>query len=110
MTLDTTLAAITLAAPGDKPGGLLLRPDFDPSRPGFEAYWQRASGASHSSWGDTEAEALDNLLLVMQGNGDQVDHALRLKVAQASEASQQAALDAAIAEREAIEAERPARR
>ena len=107
MTLDTTLAAIKAIAPTDEPGGLLLRPDFDPLRPGLEAYWQRASGASHSSWGDNEAAGLDNLLLVMQGRGDEVDRALRLQVAQATEAERQAALDAAVAEREAIEAESP---
>ena len=105
MTLETTLAAIRTAAPDDEPGGISLLPGFSPEMPAVRAHWQRASGASATSWGDTEAEALDNLLLVMQGNGAQVERALRLKVARATEAERQAALDAATAERVAIEAE-----
>ena len=100
-----TLDAIKAAAP---PGSLMLRPlQDDGSLPAslrigrFSAEWQGPVGTpSHTAPGDTEAEALDNLLLNLEGK---LDRAIRLRAAQAREHEAQARYDAARAEREAIE-------
>ncbi len=94
----------SINALGAAPGGVVVRPFHQDGT--FRAYWEQPDGFTHEAEGATEAEALDNLLLVMQGNGDQVDQAIRLRKALALEAERQSALDAAVAEREAIEAER----
>lgn len=100
---QATLDAIKAAATEE--GGILLRPHFADG-PAFQAYWQRsAGGASHNAWGTSEGDALDNLLLMMQGKAAEVKKSLRLQAAQMAESEAQAVLDAAVAERTAIERE-----
>lgn len=105
MTLDTALAAIKVA--GRSPGGIGLIPLFDPNRPAFQATWYERGAASTDAFGDTEQDAFDNLLLVLQGKAGVVEKRLRLREAQAKELAAQSDFALAVAEREAIEAEVP---
>jgi len=105
MTLDSTIAAIKVAAPTESPGGVAIRPNFQPSLPAFTAEWLTARSANFEAVGDTEQEAFDNLLLVLQGKEDTVDKRIRLRRAQALETAALAEAAIKTAEREAIEAE-----
>lgn len=100
-----------IAALSSAEGAIEVTPDFDPNtgdHVGFTATWQLPGFArpEASMTGRDLGEALDNLLLVKQGSGPQVVKSIRLRAAQAREAEAQAVLDAAVAERTAIEAER----
>lgn len=84
-------------------GGVSLDPTFED--PPWRARWVTEGGPRFVAYGDSEGQALDSLLLVMTGKGDEVDKTLRLKLAIRHEAEAQAAYDAAKAEREAVENE-----
>jgi len=105
MTLDATIAAIKVAAPTESPGGIAIRPNFQPSLPAFTAEWLTARSANFEAVGDTEQEALDNLLLVLQGKSGTVEKRIRLRKAQAEETAALAEAAIKTAEREAVEAE-----
>ena len=87
-----TLDAIRAAAP--KPGGLLLTPEFTvPVEDAtavdvdYTALWLDTAGSTKAeSSGATPAQALDNLLLVLQGRASEVSRAVLLARAQRREA------------------------
>ena len=102
---EATLDAIKAAA--GEPGAAGIHPNTAGESPAFFSMFYAATGErTERSYGATEGNALDNLLLVLQGKGDEVDKALRLVQAQRTEADAQTVLDAAVAERTAIESER----